>query len=110
AHFGHLLGGRYADFDRLGGESIAVDAPAIVHDADVDRVAGLAGGHRQPAGLAFTRREAVRRRFDPMINRVAEKVHQWITDQFDHLAIEFDFTILELDENLLAQFGGKVAY
>ena len=96
--------------DRLGGEPVAVDPAAVVHDADVDRVAALARRDRQHAGLALARGEAVGRRLDAVVDRVADDVQQRVADQLDHLAVELDLAVLELDEDLLAELGRKVAH
>ena len=93
----------------LAASRVAVDAAAVVHDADVDRVAGLARRDGQHAGLALAGGEAVGRVLDAVVDGVADDVQQRVADQLDHLAVELDLAVLELDEDLLAELGRKVA-
>src|SRR5690606_21878946 len=72
AHRGGLLFGADAGGDRLGREPVAIDAAAVVHDADVDRVAGLARRDGQHPGFALAGGAAVGRGLDAVIDRVAD--------------------------------------
>src|SRR5690554_3259669 len=108
-HFGGTLSRDEAGVHGLLGEPVAIDTATIVHDADVDRIARLTGGHGQDACFALGGCAALGRRLNAVIDGIADDVQQGITDQLDHLAVEFDLAALDLDEDLLAEFGRKVS-
>ena len=95
--------------DRLFHKLLAVDPAAVVLDVDQDLISGLARRNGQKADLALAGLEPVGRKFDPMIDRVANDVRQRVADHLDHLAIELDVAAFDVDEDLLAELRGKVA-
>ena len=110
-HVAHLLGGREAgredelarpgrvdrvDLARLdeaalgglAGDAGGVDAPAVVRHADDDAAAGVAGGDLQAAALRLARRDALLRRLEAVVERVADEVHERVADGVDDGAVE----------------------
>ena len=64
---------------------------------------------RQQADLALAGLQALGRRLDAVIDRVADDVGQRIADHLDHLAVELDVAAVDIDQHLLAKLGGQVA-
>ena len=85
--------------------SAKLDAALVVTNVDQYLIAGLASGNRQDPDLAFARLQALRGRFNSVVNRVSNDVRERVTDHLDHFAIEFDVAALNVHEHLLAKFG-----
>ena len=95
--------------DRLLDQFLAVHAAAVVVNVDEDLVARLTRRDGENADFALAGLQAIGRKLDAVIDRVADDVGQRIADHLDHLAIELDVAPLDIDQHLLAQLGGEVA-
>ena len=81
--FSACSGRRRPFFDRLLLDPRHVDAGAVVADFDVDLPALVIGAQRQPSLARLAGVARAPRRFDAVVARVADQVHQRILDGFD---------------------------
>ncbi len=95
--------------DCLGDQLLAVDALAVVDDADADFAAGLARSDGQRADLALACGEALCGRLDTVVDGVADDVDHRVAHHLDHLAVDFDVAALDLDHDLLAELVAEIA-
>ena len=109
-HGGALGGGDEAGGDGLGGDPFLVQPAPVVGEHDRDRIARLPRGNRQQSDLALALLQARVRRFDPVVDGIADDVGERIADRLDHLAVEFDIAAVKIDHHLLAEFGAEVAH
>src|SRR5688572_21880713 len=83
--------------------AVAVDATAIIGDADHNRRTVARRGENQPAGSGLPGRLAVRRVLDPVIDGVAEQVHQRVANLVEQGTIELDLAPFNREVELLAE-------
>src|SRR5205823_5289629 len=95
--------------DRFFHELLAIDATPVVMYVDQDLVSGLARGNGEEPDLALAGLQTLGWLLDAVIDCVPNDVCQWITDHFDHLAVELDVAALDIDEHLLAELRGEIA-
>ena len=88
--------------------ALAVDAAAVVADADQDAAGIVAGSDLERASCRFACGEALLAGLDAMIHRVANQMHQRVGDALDHRLVEFGLGTCNLEMNLLAEFGSQV--
>ena len=88
----------------------AVEAFAIVLDADDDAAALVGSGEANSAELRLTLRDAVRRILKPVIDRVADHMNKGITQLFDNVAIELGLLTFQQELNLLLLLRGEISH
>ena len=94
----------------LGDNLVDIDPPSVIGDLDDDLVARLARGNVQRAVLALACGTAIDRRFDAVIDRVADDMAQRVAHHLDHFAIELDVGALDRQRDRFAQARGRIAH
>ena len=104
--------GRIADArsQRAGDELFGIDSAAVIADLDQDLVARLARGNAQPPGFGLADNPPRGRRFDAMIDRVADDMGERVADHLDHLAIELHIAARCAQIDLLAEVCAQIAH
>src|SRR6266511_3380042 len=95
---------------RFGQNAAAIDAAAVVRDADRD--AG-ALAHRREDDLAFRvflGALALGRRLDAMVHGVPQQVHERIAQLVEDLPVELDLFAFDAERHLLPQLPRDVAH
>ena len=87
-----------------------VDAAAVVAHGDDHVAAGVAGGDLQRARGRLARRDALLRRLEAVVERVADEVHERVAERVDHGAVELGLLAHELELDLLAELRREVAH
>jgi len=104
AHRAAFGGGDQSGGDRLGDDAVFIQPVPVIADHDGDGVARLPRRDGEQTNLALAIGEASGRRFDPVVDRIADDVGQRVADRLDHLAVEFNVAAVEIDHHLLAEF------
>ena len=131
-HAGDLLGGREAGREDelldlgfrhlvelgLGDEPVGqslfldpldVEAAAVIGDADDDMPALVIGGQPDDALLRLASGDPVGPRLQAVVGGVAHHVGERILDALQHLAVELGVGAVQLELDVLAELGGKIA-
>ena len=110
---GHLVEFGFGDEaagQRLGLDTIGVEATAVVHHADDDVAALVVGGQSDGALVGLAGGNAVGARLKAVVGRVAHHVRERILDPVQHLTIEFGVGAVHLELDVLAELGGQIAH
>ncbi len=102
--------GSEAERDGLGPDARDVETASVVGDLDDDVTALVTGGQADGATLVLAGSEALRRRLEPVVGRVADHVGERIANELEHLAVELGVGPVHLELDRLAEFGGQVAH
>jgi hypothetical protein len=89
---------------------VALDAAAVVADADQDAARLVAGRQRQPALGRLAGGQSLLGRLQAVVQPVAHQVHQRVGDALDHRLVEFGLAADDLQRDVLAELGGGVAH
>ena len=89
---------------------LPVDAAPIVRDGDLHLRALQGGGDRDAAGRRLARGRALRGRLDPVVDRVADEVHEGVLEPLGHRTVELHLVAHELEHDLLARLQGQVPH
>ena len=95
--------------DGLAGHARGVHPAPVVADVDHDAAPGLAGGDRQSPTRRLARGDALLRRLEAVVERVADEVDERVADRVDDRAIQLGLLADELEVDLLAQARREVA-
>ena len=86
-----------------------VDAAAVVAHGDDHVAAGVAGGDLERAGRRLAGGDALLRRLEAVVERVAHEVHERVAERVDDGAVELGLLADELELDLLAELRREVA-
>jgi len=89
---------------------VRVDTSPIVRDLNDDLSGFMPGAERQGSLHRFASLLARRWSFNPMIDPIADQMHQWITNRFNDGFIQFHLLTLDHQRDLLAQFLGQITH
>ena len=95
--------------DGLAGHARGVHPAPVVADVDHDAAPGLAGGDRQSPTRRLARGDALLRRLEAVVERVADEVDERVADRVDDRAVQLGLLADELEVDLLAQARREVA-
>ena len=106
---GHLIGNLQTPLTSLGQNLVARQAATVIADLDHDIPALMIGlqGNRPDRTLACS--NALLRKFDAVVQTVANKVRQWVRDTFDQPLVEFRRFPGCLEFHLFAELAGQIA-
>ncbi len=82
------VGAHQSALARLVENALGIDTGAVVPDLDDDAAAAMLRGKPDRSFLGFSRGRPIRRRFDAVIDRVADDVGQRIAETFDDRSID----------------------
>lgn len=85
------VGGDDALFERLGLDPLRVDSRAVVNDADQDLAARMFGREIDPPFRTLAALDALLRRFDAVVDAVAEQMDQGIVQAFNDRLVQLGF-------------------
>ena len=91
-------------------DALYVQAAAIVGDADEDVAAFVIGVQCDGAGFGLARGQAAHAIFDAVIGGIAHHVGERVFDHLQHLTIEFGFSALHHQLDLLPGFHRQIAH
>ena len=89
---------------------LAVDAAAVVFDADQNRTGFMLGAQRELARRGFASGHTLSRWLQAVVERIAHQVHEWVSNFFDHRFVQLGLTAHNLKVDLFAQAAGGVAH
>ncbi len=110
AHGGGAFRGDQALFERLVAQFDRIDAGAVVADFDVHLAAFVVGAHRQAAFLGLAGGAADRRKFDAVVDGVADQMGQRVFHRLDQAFVEFGFLAFHVHPHLLAATDRQVTH
>ena len=103
------VGGDQPALGGLAGDLGGVDPGAVVAHRDDHVAAGVAGGDLERAGRGLAGGDALVRRLEAVVERVADEVHERVAERVDDRAVELGLLADELELDLLAELGREVA-
>ena len=107
---GHLLGNLQAAFACLGEDLVTRQTGAVVAHFDDDVATLVIGLQGDRADRALARGNPRFRRFDTVIQAVADQVSQRVGDTLDQALVQFRRLAGGFQFNLFAQLAGQVAH
>ena len=89
---------------------VAVDAAAIVFNADQNAAGFMLGTQDQFARRRLARGQPLLRRLQAVVERVAHQVHQRVGNFLDHRLVQLGIAAHDLEIDFFAQAGGGVTH
>src|SRR4051812_11656728 len=103
------LGGDEPALDRALADLDGVDAAPVVANVDDDVAARMARRDLERAGLGLARGDAVLRRLEAVVQRVADEVDERVAQRLDDGAVELGVLADELELDVLGELARQVA-
>ena len=97
-------------FQGLGQNLVPFQAAAVVAHFDDNVAALMECGQGQGAPCGFARGHPFLRRFNAVVQRVANQMHQGVVDLFQHRLVDFGLLSNHLQLDVLAELGAQVPY